>query len=162
MKNLTIQHLAIAFANGQKVRFFDAEREKWHSCRITELRDGEMTIVSEDYEYDVYFSEVLLILRPLSDLTKEIEHNGEKFVPIERLFEIENPQHSANGRGYYYEVVPNWVSCSTNYTAVAFAVYLNSITKNQYWVIEQLISWHFDCFSLIENNLAIDINTIQK
>jgi hypothetical protein len=32
------------------------------------------------------------ILRPLSDLTKEIEINGEKFVPIESLLEIlDNP-----------------------------------------------------------------------
>jgi hypothetical protein len=32
--------------------------------------------------------EVFPILHPLSDLTKEIEHKGEKFVPIEKIQEI--------------------------------------------------------------------------
>lgn len=37
---------------------------------------------------DVYASEVLPILRPLSDLTKEITHNGETFVPLVRILEL--------------------------------------------------------------------------
>jgi len=34
---------------------------------------------------DMYYCDIFPILRPLSDLTKEIEVNGEKFVPIVEL-----------------------------------------------------------------------------
>ena len=34
---------------------------------------------------DIYLSEVKPLLRPMSDLTKEIKHNGERFVPIVEL-----------------------------------------------------------------------------
>lgn len=69
-----------------------------------------------------------LILRPLSDLTKEIEVNGEKFVPRSKFF--------GNPLDYI-------------------------ITKNSYEVVQQLISWHFDIFGLIDAGLAIDINTLK-
>jgi hypothetical protein len=100
-KKLTIEHLAIAMANNQKVRYYDEERCKYFNCRITELRDSEMTIVSEDGEYEVYFYEVVLICHPLSGLTKEIEHNGERFVPIEITGIIDWE--------YGYEKLPYWL-----------------------------------------------------
>ncbi len=31
-----------------------------------------------------------------------------------------------------------------------------------YEVMEKLLSWHFDVFSLIEKGLAIDINTLTQ
>ena len=37
--------------------------------------------ITEIFSYDL----CLPILHPLSDLTKEIEHNGEKFVPIDKI-----------------------------------------------------------------------------
>lgn len=73
------------------------------------------------------------ILRPLSDLTKEIEHNGKKFVPYLKL-----------GWGNGTQVIPTIISGNIN-------------------VIEhyKLLSWHFDVFGLIDAGLAIDINTIK-
>jgi len=75
------------------------------------------------------------ILRPLSDLTKEIEVNGEKFVPKDIIEEL----HSS-------ECI-RWILC-------------NDIYECKYHVIEKLLEWHFDIYGLIENNLAIDKNTI--
>ena len=36
-------------------------------------------------KYGAFHSSNKLILHPLSDLTKDIEHNGEKFKPIEKM-----------------------------------------------------------------------------
>lgn len=77
-----------------------------------------------------------LILRPLSDLTKEIELNGEKFIPFNRIdlsmYELKQ-------------------------------LYSNLIlpTKLEFWQVEKLFEWHFDIYGLIENGLAIDINTLK-
>lgn len=80
-------------------------------------------------------------LRPLSDLTKEIEHNGEKFLPFFRINEY------------------------TKFTKSE----LISVVKDNHWLkfrpctmIEMLYEWHFDVFGLIKRDLAIDINTLQN
>lgn len=72
------------------------------------------------------------ILRPISDLTKEIEVNGEKFVPIEKL--------------------------KQNY--IGETIGLNPATWS-YRSIQKLFEWHFDVFGLIERGDAIDINTLK-
>lgn len=82
-------------------------------------------VISEGYEH------FKLILRPLSDLTKEITHNGETFVPIERL-QIINP----DGAEHFMEEV-----------MCGFAMEI---------LVRQLRSWHFDVFGLINAGLAID------
>jgi hypothetical protein len=69
------------------------------------------------------------ILRPLSDLTKEIEVNGERFVP-----------------NYWF----------------GRSLHLQSILDEKFHIVQKLIQWHFDVFGLIEENLAIDINTLNK
>lgn len=76
------------------------------------------------------------ILHPLSDLTKFCEDLG--FVPIEKLAEIE-------------EIV--CVPYSINF-------FETSMKYLPYWIVEKLYEWHFDIHNLIENNLAIDINTL--
>lgn len=78
------------------------------------------------------------ILRPLSDLTKEIEINGRKFTPnLNPMFKIfiqwELDQFQAEPR--------------------------NNCTLSQY---EKLLEWHFDVFGLLPKNLAVDINTIKQ
>jgi hypothetical protein len=81
------------------------------------------------------------ILRPLSDLTKEIEINGETFVPYDKLKTIVSESQ--------------WRKiCDTindNY---------NKVCDMPYWYVRQLHQWHFDTEGLIEQGLAIDINTL--
>ena len=86
--------------------------------------------VTEQY----YLSDIYPILRPLSDLTKEIEVNGERFVPIEKIAIY------GNNKGYLEEAI---------LTGLVEVIVFN-----------MLISWHFDAFGLIEAGLAIDINTL--
>jgi len=74
-----------------------------------------------------------LILFGLDNLTKEIEVNGEKFVPCEKIKEM-------------YPI-------DTFYSTSNIAQWSHRIAKKLY-------EWHFDLHSLIENNLEIDINTL--
>lgn len=73
------------------------------------------------------------ILRPLSDLTKEIEVNGEKFVPQDKMKHLDL----------------EWLINSDNL-----------IMKTNYEDVLKLLEWHFDIFELIKDKLAIDINTL--
>ena len=84
-------------------------------------------------------SKHLLVLRPLSDLTKKIEQNGETFVPIEKLKE-EMPN------------TPNfdYLLC------MGINKYKNLSETNIEWcVIKKLHEWHFDTENLIPRGLAI-------
>ena len=69
--NLELKHLASYLEHGLKV--------KNHVNNITELTVGNLGHYLE--------LQVKPILRPLSDLTKGIEHNGEKFVPLISIVE---------------------------------------------------------------------------
>jgi len=145
-EKLNLKHLTIAFANTQKVLYFDDERELNQICRIVELREEEMTISNGEYQYDVEFDDIKIIVRPLSDLTKEIEVNGEMFVPIEKLKERDS---DIEFLGFYQ-------------STFAFIIDEKAvgIMAIPYYIIQQLIEWHFDIFNLIEKGLAVDINTI--
>lgn len=82
------------------------------------------------------------ILRPLSDLTEEIEVNGEKFVPRNKM-------------GLIHDVSGNNI---LNYRTGERI----DILSLPYYQIQYLFKWHFDVFGLIPQGLAIDINTIEK
>jgi len=88
------------------------------------------------------------ILRPLSDLVKEIEVDGEKFVPIEEI-----------KRKYteYYFATNNesMLSIKGKNEMYVFSNHFISIQN-------KLFEWHFDVFGLIEQGLAIDINTLNQ
>ena len=89
----------------------------------------------------------LPICRPLSDLTKSIEHDGEVFVPIEILREMNDGYDiftSAFGVS-----IDNDYGCAYNLN-IAFSF------------IQQLIKWKFDIANLIEKGEAVDINTLEN
>jgi hypothetical protein len=99
------------------------------------------------------------ILRPLSDLTKEIEVNGEKFVPIIVLAKM------AYGNFSYTKVSFSeneyWIGVSFDSGNYGYSVNRGMIElSNRYDVMLKLLEWHFDIYGLIENGLAIDINTL--
>lgn len=84
------------------------------------------------------------ILRPFSDLTKEIEVNGEKFVPLEKLNEHPQTKHYIDKWGEEYVLL---VDYEKGYNAT-----YNMTAK------DLLYEWHFDIHGLIEKNLAISIH----
>ena len=84
------------------------------------------------------------ILRPL-DLTKEIEHNGEKFVPIERLaFEFRLQMYQFIDGAFY----------DNNYRR-----YLD-IKEMPFVVVLKLIEWKFAVG--LDKNDYIDVNTMNE
>ncbi len=83
------------------------------------------------------------ILRPLSDLEKEVTHNGEKFVPIDWFEE-------------------NYFTLDLHEQCQRLVSDNRWVNGCDYMLIDQLIEWHFDVFGLIENGLAIDINTLKS
>jgi hypothetical protein len=100
-------------------------------------------------------------LHPLSDLTKEIEHNGEKFVPIVKLAQIMYPNLEWRlCEGLYYATVGN-AYCTFEYDS-GYECFLmnNSAQMPQIVCLLKLIEWHFDIAGLIEKGEAIDVNTL--
>jgi hypothetical protein len=101
--------------------------------------DGLVTKMHHQYYFDFCQEKcnIKLHLRPISDLTKEIEHNGEMFVPIEKL------DMSFLQFEYFHSQ----------------GIDLSEIT---YLDARKLHSWHFDTFGLIDAGLAVDINSIKE
>lgn len=92
------------------------------------------------------YEKFIPILRPLSDLTKEIEHNGERFIPIDIL--------GKNHKEFYFDFNGSLLIKRKNTN-----MYIPII--DTYAFIEKLFEWHFDVFGLIDAGIAIDINTVE-
>lgn len=80
------------------------------------------------------------ILIPLSKLTEEIEHEGKKFVPIEKL---KNNGNNINNEADYW----------TTLELLQRGGYCGQLPL---WIIEYLLQWHFDIFGLIQEKSAIE------
>lgn len=81
------------------------------------------------------------ILRNLSDLTKEIEHNGTRFIPMEMLRKV---------FGFEYQITLKFDFKDD------FGDYYEA-NELPYNIVQQLHEWHFDTQNLIENGLAIAV-----
>lgn len=92
-----------------------------------------------------------IILRPLSDLTKEIEVGGNRFVPVEKMY-----------NGTINSWKNNQETCGIWYDYIMELHDHDLIKELQYSDILFLLEWHFDVFGLIEQGLAIDINKIYE
>lgn len=130
--------------------------------------------VHYSYEFEPDFEKFTPILHPLSDLTKEIEHKGERFVPIVELAKIAEgldikvldykQKSSAFGVKYISE---EGIECvfAFDQEGQAFSVHsindrLFDICIYQLQLFLQLLKWHFDIADLISKGEAIDVNTL--
>ena len=131
MEKLELKHLAGYLPYGLKM----LANNDFVSPKIRELTiDGYQFIVNTRKP----------ILRPLSDLTKEIEHNGEKFMPIRKFYDMRHVSESE---------LDIWGK-----------ELINDIKKGKEFKLshfEKLYEWHFDIHRLIEKELAVDINTLK-
>lgn len=82
------------------------------------------------------------ILRPMSDITEEITHRGEKFVPLDVF----------NDRGHFIEF------------DAAGLLYTVGGCMDSDWlmVFDKFHEWMFDYRGLISAGLAIDVNTLPE
>lgn len=85
------------------------------------------------------------ILRTLSELTKEIEHKGEKFVPMVYLAKMRS--------GYLHE---------SEFDRYFGKLKMDISTKRlPFDMMLKLIEWKFDIAGLIDKNEAIDYSTLE-
>jgi hypothetical protein len=107
------------------------------------------------------FDSAKLILHPLSDLTKEIEIKGKKFIPIDVLSEeflcpfYKFGQHTTGWVGF--------IDTAFGSTKNNMPIYMDNEIMGEchYFIYQKLVEWHFDIDNLIGHNLAIDINTLK-
>lgn len=151
-----------------------------YGLRISNSKESDIVIgICGNELYSVFrghlhntfeISDVKPILHPLSDLTKEIEHNGEKFVPIVELAKISSMvddinkyEISTNSRflSIYFE--NNQIfSYSKKYRSFTYECFGSlHMCPYQFQLFQKLIEWHFDIANLIEKCEAIDVNTLE-
>ena len=103
------------------------------------------SFIIDEVGNELYLNYVKLLLRPLSYLTKEIEVNGEKFVPMREIYIF-------IGGGY---------SSYKAFMSNCYPDFMTPLIGLSYNIIQKLYEWHFDISGLIEKGLAIDINTLK-
>ena len=134
---LELKHLAGYLPYGLKIRYVqrnETHELEWHNI---------ISICCEQ-------NHLKPIIRPLSDLRKEIEVNGEKFVPINLL-----------KKEFNKTLCPYLFFDGTISLDIDTENYSQTIDLFEgYLITQKLLEWHFDIHNLIENNLAIDINTL--
>jgi hypothetical protein len=129
MNKLTIEHLAAYLPYGLDLKvtcsFYGYNTMKL--CDKSGLSNiGISDVIDEPQDFKP-------ILRPLSDLTTEIEHNGEKFVPTKEYHYLRFDEISTFKGG------------------------ANDLIFMQVREYQILLELHFDVFGLIDKGLAIDI-----
>lgn len=109
-------------------------------------------------------------LRPMTDLIKEIEHNGIKFIPLVELAKIADLdttkyQLSSNPTSFGISCDIENDDDDNKYEVLAYTIFDGfglhyrpsmefHFLQNQFELFQKLYEWHFDVFHLIENNLA--------
>jgi len=125
MKKLELKHLGPYLPYGLETKYELCKVIDSLNNRQNEIRDKLLT--TENVDFVLRYCKP--VFRPLSDLTKEIEVNGEMIKPI-----IANPK-------------------------LPIQEYLHQIS---YFDMQVLFELHFDVFGLIDEGLAIDINTLKS
>lgn len=186
METLQLKHICGYLPYGLKVRFEGCDMV--HEMVGLDITSQGMHLISPYGDFGrCNIEEAKPLLRSLSSLTKEVEHNGERFVPMVELYKI------ARGR-YKDSIIRHYSVMATNSIMVEMEGYRNfifSIVKsesdirieNPYnfqlhstnlhqddaksemvlcWntLFEKLYEWHFDVFGLIDKNLAINLEEI--
>lgn len=147
MKTLTIEHLAaylpygLKFQSGhQLVGLYNGNSDITRPLLMSETESGPI-------DWEANFDMDKPLLRQLSQLTKTIEHNGERFVPIDRLLS----EREVDAEWDFIEaIVDDWASAADKMKFAPMTI------------ANKMHSWHFDTFGLIEAGLAIQIPSIPQ
>jgi hypothetical protein len=90
------------------------------------------------------FHDIKPILRPISQVQENIEHNGENI----NVFDLMNE---------YWEVEFNGVTHDFELPFNGFGLITLSAEQLPYNLVQTLLEYHFDVFGLIDDNLAIPV-----
>lgn len=127
-EKLEPKHLAPYLPYGLKMKA--DEGTMIYEAKGINISEQFWILIKDRNGFDCQISNIKPILRPLSDLTKEIEHNGEKFVPINKL----SPTQSETR-----DNIELWLDGTIDYGS------------QEYFVMELLFAWHFNVFNLPED-----------
>lgn len=148
-----------------------------------------LTIRINNYSSTSEARKFIPILHPLSDLTKQMKINGQKFVPIIELAKIadchfkvipevdkvvsfeedfckiiqvwyKDKTYSSFELAYGIEEHSSFPDDNDGITLALLNDGYNLMCLNVYSIYQKLFEWHFDVFRLIERGLAIDVNNI--
>jgi hypothetical protein len=151
MNELELKHVAPYLPYGLKIASAYLDSRELIGLRNDKGCDCVWVIFernSKDLSAHVNINKIKLILRPMSDLKKEIEVNGNKFVPFEVLENILRSLGNSNLLGTH---------TLNRLMNKEFPIeYKIGITP--YAIIQKLFEWHFDVFDLIEQGMAVNIN----
>jgi len=119
---------------------------------------GNVVIISHqnyfnDYNEFIGLNEnCKIVIRPLSDLTKEISHNGLKFVPIVELLKLAHPkwyqEHKKDryseieykNDGWYHRAYFSFMATKD------IEIHTGFMQNEPFWKIEKLLEWNFIIF----------------
>lgn len=152
MEKLELKHLAGYLPYGLKWSLQGLKTFEMQGITPSTLYTIEGTVLNWEKHPDLPQA-LFPILRPLSDLTKEIEVNGEKFVPIRKLEDLFPCVE------FYNDDELSYLFYDTDCRGEFFYSIELSLTLE---ISSKLFEWHFDVFGLIEKGLAIDISTLNK
>ena len=182
MEKLELKHIAPYFAYGLKCEILnykcDYVGEKYGIINGYYFYAGEPHYTFKTREESGKRGDLIKpILRPLSDLIKEIEFGGEKFIPIERLLDIKTKIDWSYSDYLKVDKTVNEyrVTFNTNERKPWFGyrsdknfffsldLYGNiKHVENQLELFEKMFEWGFDVNDLIGKGLAVDINTLSE
>lgn len=131
MKTLELKYLAPYIDCKLNVKIVDFNR----NYKVGKIYEMSLQLLHDKFKGSQNNNIFKPILRPLSDLTKEIEVNGEKFVPLKYIY-----GNDFTPNDDFFE---NMDTLSIGYREMLL-----------------LFEWHFDVFGLIPEELAININTL--
>ncbi len=145
MEKLELKHLSAYLPYGLKCNIMGEFIDDYDEPKVPKI--FEIVGLTKDYvEYweesrtvteQCVFSDCFPLLRPISDLTKNILIDGKEIIPIEGMF------------------LPCGERERLTYWANENKCYLGQMVS--YLPLQNLFGNHFDVFNLCENNLAINI-----
>ena len=103
-------------------------------------------------EYGSEFNDYKPILHPLPDLTKPIEHKGERFNPSYKL-----GKEIIGGIDIYK--MSNF-DLEINIETPDYRTQIDLF--NGFLIVQKLVEWHFDIADLLSKGEAIDVNTLEE
>ena len=148
-----IEFYQLAFYLPFNVNFYDEESD--YEKHVNTLCKKSIECFSEKDK---------LILKPLIYLTKEIEINGEKFIPILRLLNLERKElvikeiyHDKNYfKSYSVGVKHHHKNHKDNVCIASLSFGKGNLDVIRFDYAQKLLEWHFDIFDLIDAKLAVD------
>ena len=129
-KEITLKEWSAYLPYGLKVKL---ESELYPTPTIIGITNDYLYLNYHGYRLSKLTKDCKPILRDLSDLTKEIEHNGERFIPEDRLYELAD------------------VDAETEFLDAIFDGWWSGDDKIQfapYTFFQKMVEWKFNFFQI--------------